>query len=92
MPLVDGAALGALVGFASRLVLGAPPFAAQYLEAGGLAAALMARLLRPDGAATDAMVGGLLMVSQLARISEDNYRPIADSDILPQVWTDVVLG
>eukprot|EP00191_Tetraselmis_sp_GSL018_P012506 CAMPEP_0177598674 /NCGR_PEP_ID=MMETSP0419_2-20121207/12506_1 /TAXON_ID=582737 /ORGANISM="Tetraselmis sp., Strain GSL018" /LENGTH=1263 /DNA_ID=CAMNT_0019091197 /DNA_START=454 /DNA_END=4245 /DNA_ORIENTATION=- len=72
------------VGLLSRLILGSNSFASQFMQAGGLEAACMSRLLKdtnPPGVLVDA----LLTVSQLARISKDNYEPIARAGIYPSI-------
>lgn len=61
-----------LTGMTSRLVLGSPAFAQQYVMADGLAPCTCRELLRADNAAS-VLVDATLVMSQLARLSQDNY-------------------
>eukprot|EP00873_Tetraselmis_striata_P020056 jgi/Tetstr1/440320/TSEL_028657.t1 len=72
------------VGLLSRLVLGSNSFAAQFLQAGGLQATVMGRLMK-DSNPPSVLVDALLTVSQLARISRDNYDPIARAGLYPPI-------
>jgi len=72
LPAVSRAALPGPVSLVFRLVTSSTPFLAQFVEAGGLAAPLLAALLspgNPPGMLSDA----LLAVSQVARVNRSHY-------------------
>ncbi|KAK9823151.1 hypothetical protein WJX72_000639 [[Myrmecia] bisecta] len=77
---LEGEELVAPLGLISRLVLGSNHFAQQYIQASGLSSATLAQLMK-DTNPSPVLVGILLTVSQLARISKDNYEPIAKAGI-----------
>ncbi|KAK3262632.1 hypothetical protein CYMTET_28523 [Cymbomonas tetramitiformis] len=81
---LDPEALAAPMGLLSRLVLSSPAFARQLLEAGALAPRNAMQLLGPTNP-PGVLVDALLAISQLARISVDNYRPIARANIYGSV-------
>eukprot|EP00955_Chlamydomonas_euryale_P021444 226898-Chlamydomonas_euryale.AAC.5 len=60
------------VNLVSRLVLSSTAFATQFVTAGGLAPAVMQRLLQ-DTNPPAVLVDVLLVASQLARISKDGF-------------------
>ncbi|KAJ9447904.1 Serine/threonine-protein kinase TIO [Diplonema papillatum] len=64
----------------SRLVLGSQHFAKQYLSCGGLAPVRVSALLKESNP-EQLLVDTLNIISQLARLNQDNYPAIEKSDI-----------
>ena len=75
---VSGAA--ALTGVLSQLVLRSPSYAKQFVDAGGVAPALLRRTLHPTLNAPSALIDALLAVSQLARLGAEHYPAIKRAD------------
>ena len=69
-------------GLLSRLILGDPQFATQFSEGGGLALACT-QVLFSERNAIGVVVDALLMVSQLARASSENYERLHQADLYP---------
>ncbi|CAN0341907.1 unnamed protein product, partial [Ectocarpus sp. 8 AP-2014] len=75
------AALCACVELLSRLVLLSPHFSQQFLEEGGLGELVSAGSMREDASAGLA-TGALVIASQLARSSADNYEGLRDAGVV----------
>mmetsp|Transcript_42052 Transcript_42052/g.68229 ORF Transcript_42052/g.68229 Transcript_42052/m.68229 type:complete len:888 (+) Transcript_42052:121-2784(+) len=71
------------IGLLSRLVLGANHFARQFVESSGMTNKILAPFLGED-MSCNLIVDTLLIVSQLARISKDNYEHIHRADLYQQ--------
>ncbi len=71
-------------GLLSRLVLGDPLFATQFAECGGLGNACMGALFHEENS-IGVVVDTLLIISQLARSSSENYEKLHQADLYA-VW------
>lgn len=72
-------------GLLSRLILGDPQFATQFAEGGGLAPTCTA-VLFSERNAIGVVVDALLIVSQLARASSENYEKLHQADLYPAFY------
>jgi fused-like protein len=72
------------IGLLSRLTLSSPHFARQYLKYGGLEPKIVQMLLRSNNPAP-LIIDALLIISQLARLSKEYYKDIANADIYNQI-------
>jgi fused-like protein len=68
----------------SRLVLGSGHFARQYVKYDGLDPSIIGNLLDPSNN-SKLIINALLIVSQLARISKDHYKPIHQANIYKNI-------
>ena len=91
MSFLHGEFLNVPTALLSRLVLGDPAFAAQFVQFGGMSV-VPSLLDAPGGVPSSIVVEALLIVSQLARISKDFYPVIAEVPCvscgvrLPTAW------
>jgi fused-like protein len=72
------------IGLLSRLTLSSPHFARQYLKFGGLEPKIVQMLLRSNNPAP-LIIDALLIISQLARLSKEYYKDIANANIYNQI-------
>jgi fused-like protein len=72
-------------GLLSRLILGDPQFATQFSEGGGLVPTCT-HVLFSERNAIGVVVDALLMVSQLARASSENYERLHQADLYPAFY------
>mmetsp|Transcript_35208 Transcript_35208/g.48864 ORF Transcript_35208/g.48864 Transcript_35208/m.48864 type:complete len:493 (+) Transcript_35208:442-1920(+) len=77
---LDPEALALPISLLSRLVLGSPTFARQFMDAGGLAPRTASLLLAPTNPPS-VLIDALLAVSQLARIAREHYVAISRANI-----------
>lgn len=69
-------------GLLSRLILGDPQFATQFAEGGGLASVCIG-VLFSERNAIGVVVDALLIISQLARATSENYEKLHQADLYP---------
>ena len=81
---IDSQGLTIPMNFLSRLVLSSSRYSQQFVECGGLQPNRLMHILKPNNSAP-ILVDGLLILSQLARVSRDYYEGIAKADVYSNI-------
>eukprot|EP00003_Mantamonas_plastica_P024084 TRINITY_DN444_c0_g1_i8.p1 TRINITY_DN444_c0_g1~~TRINITY_DN444_c0_g1_i8.p1 ORF type:complete len:280 (+),score=70.09 TRINITY_DN444_c0_g1_i8:466-1305(+) len=69
------------MGLLSRIVLGGNEFALQFLQCGGILNGALKSMLNEADVSNSVVIDALLIISQLARVSQESYSQIHEADL-----------